>query len=35
MSSWEHFGEIANIAWFAGIDVVRLIGIIVKATSTT
>ncbi|KAL4377060.1 hypothetical protein GQ457_02G013570 [Hibiscus cannabinus] len=33
-SSWEHFGEIANIAQLAGFDAVRLIGMIVKAAST-
>ncbi|CAA2963492.1 Hypothetical predicted protein [Olea europaea subsp. europaea] len=34
MSSWEHFGEIANVAQLTGIDAVRLIGMIVKAAST-
>ncbi|XP_073038704.1 protein MID1-COMPLEMENTING ACTIVITY 1-like [Primulina eburnea] len=34
MSSWEHFGEIANIAQLVGIDAVRLIGMIVKAANT-
>lgn len=33
-SQWEHFGEIANIAQLAGLDAVRLIGLIVKAAST-
>ncbi|KAL5557501.1 hypothetical protein UlMin_039737 [Ulmus minor] len=33
-SSWEHFGEIANVAQLTGIDAVRLIGMIVKAAST-
>ncbi|KAE8709489.1 Protein MID1-COMPLEMENTING ACTIVITY 1 [Hibiscus syriacus] len=33
-SSWEHFGEIANIAQLAGFDAVRLIAMIVKAAST-
>ncbi|PIN17242.1 hypothetical protein CDL12_10121 [Handroanthus impetiginosus] len=34
MSSWEHFGEVANMAQLMGIDAVRLIGMIVKAAST-
>ncbi|OAY57583.1 protein MID1-COMPLEMENTING ACTIVITY 1 isoform X1 [Manihot esculenta] len=34
MSSWEHFGEIANVAQLTGVDAVRLIGMIVKAAST-
>lgn len=34
MASWEHFGEIANVAQLAGFDAVRLIGMIVKAAST-
>ncbi|KAL8476529.1 hypothetical protein ACS0TY_028997 [Phlomoides rotata] len=34
MSQWEHFGEIANIAQLAGLDAVKLIGMIVKAAST-
>lgn len=34
MSSWEHFGEIANIAQLAGLDAVKLIGMIVKAANT-
>lgn len=34
MSSWEHFGEIANFAQLAGFDAVRLIGMIVKAANT-
>ncbi|KAF3440167.1 hypothetical protein FNV43_RR18446 [Rhamnella rubrinervis] len=33
-SSWEHFGEIANVAQLTGLDAVRLIGMIVKAAST-
>ncbi|RYR27320.1 hypothetical protein Ahy_B01g051372 isoform B [Arachis hypogaea] len=33
-SSWEHFGEVANVAQLTGIDAVRLIGMIVKAAST-
>lgn len=34
MASWEHFGEIANVAQLAGFDAVRLIAMIVKAAST-
>lgn len=34
MSTWEHFGGIANVAQLAGLDAVRLIGIIVKAANT-
>ncbi|XP_022741706.1 protein MID1-COMPLEMENTING ACTIVITY 1-like isoform X2 [Durio zibethinus] len=33
-SSWEHFGEIANVAQLAGFDAVRLVAMIVKAAST-
>ncbi|XP_004509394.1 protein MID1-COMPLEMENTING ACTIVITY 1-like [Cicer arietinum] len=33
-SSWEHFGEIANVAQLTGLDAVRLIGMIVKAANT-
>ncbi|XP_015889731.1 protein MID1-COMPLEMENTING ACTIVITY 1 isoform X2 [Ziziphus jujuba] len=33
-SSWEHFGEIANVAQLTGLDAVRLIGMIVKAATT-
>ncbi|WJX88429.1 Ca(2+)-dependent cysteine protease [Trifolium repens] len=33
-SSWEHFGEIANVAQLTGIDAVKLIGMIVKAANT-
>ncbi|XP_027347339.1 protein MID1-COMPLEMENTING ACTIVITY 1 [Abrus precatorius] len=33
-SSWEHFGELANVAQLTGIDAVRLIGMIVKAANT-
>ncbi|KAG4952007.1 hypothetical protein JHK85_045874 [Glycine max] len=33
-SSWEYFGEIANVAQLTGIDAVRLIGMIVKAANT-
>ncbi|KAF4375056.1 hypothetical protein CsatB_024275 [Cannabis sativa] len=34
MATWEHFGEIANVAQLAGFDAVRLIAMIVKAAST-
>lgn len=34
MATWEHFGEVANFAQLAGLDAVRLIGMIVKAAST-
>uniref|UniRef100_A0A0V0IJD8 MCAfunc domain-containing protein n=1 Tax=Solanum chacoense TaxID=4108 RepID=A0A0V0IJD8_SOLCH len=34
MATWEHFGEIANGAQLAGLDAVKLIGLIVKAAST-
>ncbi|KAL8134810.1 hypothetical protein AgCh_009723 [Apium graveolens] len=33
-ASWEHFGEIANVAQLTGLDAVRLIGLIVKAAAT-
>lgn len=33
-ASWEHFGELANVAQLTGIDAVRLIGMIVKAAAT-
>lgn len=33
-TSWEHLGEIANVAQLTGLDAVRLIGMIVKAAST-
>ncbi|KAL5995670.1 Cell number regulator 13 [Asimina triloba] len=33
-ASWDHLGEIANIAQLTGLDAVRLIGMIVKAAST-
>nr|KYP31202.1 hypothetical protein KK1_048707 [Cajanus cajan] len=33
-SSWEYFGELANVAQLTGIDAVRLIGMIVKAATT-
>lgn len=34
MATWENFGEIANVAQLAGLDAVKLIGMIVKAAST-
>ncbi|POO00816.1 PLAC8 motif-containing protein [Trema orientale] len=34
MASWEHIGEIANVAQLAGFDAVRLIAMIVKAANT-
>ncbi|CAI9110977.1 OLC1v1011102C4 [Oldenlandia corymbosa var. corymbosa] len=34
MSTWEHFGEIANGAQLAGVDAVKLIGMIVQAANT-
>ncbi|XP_044507835.1 protein MID1-COMPLEMENTING ACTIVITY 1 isoform X2 [Mangifera indica] len=34
MSTWDHIGEIANVAQLTGVDAVRLIGMIVKAAST-
>ncbi|KAK4416872.1 protein MID1-COMPLEMENTING ACTIVITY 1 [Sesamum alatum] len=34
MSTWEHFGEIANVAQLAGLDAASLIGMIVKAANT-
>ncbi|XP_030524014.1 protein MID1-COMPLEMENTING ACTIVITY 1-like isoform X2 [Rhodamnia argentea] len=34
MASWEHFGELANVAQLTGLDAVRLIGMIVKAANT-
>ncbi|OVA19973.1 Uncharacterized protein family Cys-rich [Macleaya cordata] len=33
-TSWDHFGELANVAQLTGLDAVRLIGMIVKAAST-
>lgn len=33
-STWENFGDIANVAQLTGLDAVRLIGMIVKAAST-
>lgn len=34
MATWEHFGEIANVAQLAGLDAVKLIGMIVQAANT-
>uniref|UniRef100_A0A7N0RBK2 MCAfunc domain-containing protein n=1 Tax=Kalanchoe fedtschenkoi TaxID=63787 RepID=A0A7N0RBK2_KALFE len=34
MATWDHFGDIANVAQLTGLDAVRLIGMIVKAAST-
>ncbi|XP_060188122.1 protein MID1-COMPLEMENTING ACTIVITY 1 isoform X2 [Lycium barbarum] len=34
MATWENFGEIANVAQLAGLDAVKLIGMIVKAANT-
>ncbi|CAM8934694.1 unnamed protein product [Rhodiola kirilowii] len=34
MATWDHFGDIANVAQLTGVDAVRLIGMIVKAAST-
>ncbi|KAK9284799.1 hypothetical protein L1049_023976 [Liquidambar formosana] len=33
-STWDHMGEIANVAQLTGIDAVKLIGMIVKAATT-
>ncbi|GLT39282.1 hypothetical protein SLA2020_134800 [Shorea laevis] len=33
-AAWEHFGGIANVAQLAGLDAVKLIGLIVKAANT-
>ncbi|KAJ9561877.1 hypothetical protein OSB04_007037 [Centaurea solstitialis] len=33
-ASWDHLGEIANVAQLTGFDAVRLIGMIVQAAST-
>lgn len=33
-STWDNFGDIANVAQLTGLDAVRLIGMIVKAAST-
>ncbi|KAL1359299.1 hypothetical protein HN51_004591 [Arachis hypogaea] len=33
-STWDHMGDIANVAQLTGLDAVRLIGLIVKAAST-
>ncbi|KAJ9703791.1 hypothetical protein PVL29_005179 [Vitis rotundifolia] len=34
MATWEHLGEIANVAQLTGVDAVRLIGMIVSAANT-
>ncbi|KAM5546841.1 hypothetical protein ABKV19_001389 [Rosa sericea] len=34
MASWDHFGDIANVAQLTGLDAVKLIGMIVKAAAT-
>ncbi|KAL3525237.1 hypothetical protein ACH5RR_013609 [Cinchona calisaya] len=34
MATWEHFGDIANVAQISGLDAVRLIGMIVQAANT-
>ncbi|KAL3845345.1 hypothetical protein ACJIZ3_002748 [Penstemon smallii] len=34
MSSWDHFGEIANVVQLTGLNAVALIGLIVKAANT-
>ncbi|GLT82604.1 hypothetical protein SLE2022_009660 [Rubroshorea leprosula] len=34
MASWDHLGEVASLAQIAGLDAVRLIGLIVKAANT-
>ncbi|XP_071702312.1 protein MID1-COMPLEMENTING ACTIVITY 1-like [Rutidosis leptorrhynchoides] len=33
-ATWDHFGDIANVAQLTGLDAVRLIGLIVQAAST-
>ncbi|XP_071731245.1 protein MID1-COMPLEMENTING ACTIVITY 1-like [Rutidosis leptorrhynchoides] len=33
-TTWDHLGEIANVAQLSGFDAVKLIGLIVKAAST-
>lgn len=33
-ATWDHFGEIANVAQLTGLDAVKLIGMIVQAAST-
>ncbi|KAK6924516.1 MCAfunc domain [Dillenia turbinata] len=33
-STWDHLGEIGNVAQLTGVDAVRLIGLIVQAAST-
>ncbi|KAK1423553.1 hypothetical protein QVD17_18857 [Tagetes erecta] len=34
MATWDHFGDIANVAQLTGLDAVKLIGMIVQAAST-
>lgn len=34
MASWDHFGDLANVAQLTGLDAVKLIGMIVKAANT-
>ncbi|GKV45092.1 hypothetical protein SLEP1_g52214 [Rubroshorea leprosula] len=34
MASWDHLGDVASLAQIAGLDAVRLIGLIVKAANT-
>lgn len=34
MSSWDHFGEAANIIQLSGLNAIALIGLIVKAANT-
>ncbi|KAK6118828.1 hypothetical protein DH2020_034917 [Rehmannia glutinosa] len=34
MSSWEHFGEVANVIQLTGLNAAALIGLIVKAANT-
>lgn len=34
MATWDHFGDIANVAQLTGLDAVRLIAMIVKAANT-
>ena len=33
-ATWDHFGDIANVAQLTGFDAVKLIGLIVQAAST-
>uniref|UniRef100_A0A2P2KK61 Uncharacterized protein MANES_02G108200 n=1 Tax=Rhizophora mucronata TaxID=61149 RepID=A0A2P2KK61_RHIMU len=34
MATWEHLGEVANVVQLTGLDAVKLIGLIVKASHT-